>query len=70
MEQPGLELRRPSERLDLTGGDESTRTPMEVVFESKIAGGFEGYDKGKVFVLTNGQRWRQVGSQDQYRHMH
>ena len=43
---------------------------MEVVFESKIAGEFEGYDKGKVFVLTNGQRWQQVGSQDQYRYMH
>ena len=43
---------------------------MEVVFKSKIAGEFEGYDDSKVFVLANGQRWQQVGSRDRYRHMH
>lgn len=42
---------------------------MQVIDEARIVGDFEGYDRGKVFRLSNGQRWRQVASQDNYRYM-
>ena len=33
---------------------------MKLVAESRIDGEFEGFDRDRVFELTNGQRWQQA----------
>lgn len=33
---------------------------MELKFESRIVGEFDGFDDGKIFELDNGTKWEQV----------
>ncbi|ATD66979.1 hypothetical protein CNR27_05585 [Luteimonas chenhongjianii] len=43
---------------------ETARAPESEPVDSTIVGRFEGFARGRVFNLANGQVWRQVGDQN------
>lgn len=43
---------------------------MDLLFEGKLDGAFEGFNENKVFTFTNGQKWQQARYKYKYRYLY
>lgn len=65
--RPYIEMYKVKDKIVIVFLTNHTYTEVEStkVIESKIKGGFSGFQKGKTFVLENGQTWQQLDGSKQ-----